>query len=49
MTELSPQEVLEDLLGSADFPVVIVDTKAAARIIIRRLEYAGFAIVDDRQ
>ena len=43
--EMSPQEVLEDLLGSADFPVVIVDTHAAARIIIRRLEDAGFEIV----
>jgi hypothetical protein len=47
MTELSPQEVLEDLLGSADFPVVIVDTKAAARIIVRPLEDAGFKIVQD--
>jgi hypothetical protein len=28
MSELTPQEVLEDLLGSADFPVVIVDTRA---------------------
>jgi hypothetical protein len=45
MSELTPQEVLEDLLGSADFPVVIVDTRAAARIIIRRLEDAGFEIV----
>jgi hypothetical protein len=44
MTELTALEVLEDLLGSADFPVVIVDTKAAARIIIRRLEDAGFEI-----
>jgi hypothetical protein len=44
MSELTPQEVLEDLLGSADFPVVIVDTNGAARIIIRRLEDAGFEI-----
>ena len=44
MIEMTPQEVLEDLLGSADFPVVIVDTRAAARIIIRRLEDAGFEI-----
>jgi hypothetical protein len=43
MSELTPQEV--DLLGSADFPVVIVDTHAAAPIIIRRLEDAGFEIV----
>jgi hypothetical protein len=40
-----PQEVLEDLFGSADFPVVIVDTRAAAWIILRRLFDAGFAIV----
>lgn len=45
--DLTPQEVLEDLLGSPDFPVVIVDTKAAAKIIIRRLEDAGFVIVPD--
>jgi hypothetical protein len=42
MSELTPQEVLEDLLGSADFPVVIVDTRAAAWIILRRLFDAGF-------
>jgi hypothetical protein len=41
MSELTPQAVLEDLLGSADF----VDTHAAARIIIRRLEDAGFEVV----
>jgi hypothetical protein len=45
MSELTPQEVLEDLLGSADFPVVIVDTRAAVRIILRRLEDAGFEVV----
>jgi hypothetical protein len=44
---LTPQEVPEDLLGSADFPVVIVDTKGAAQIIIRRLEDAGFEVVPD--
>jgi hypothetical protein len=43
--ELTPQEVLEDLLGSEDFPVVIVDTRAAVRIILRRLEDAGFEVV----
>jgi hypothetical protein len=47
--ELTPQEVLEDLLGSEDFPVVIVDTRAAARIILRRLEDAGFEIVEARR
>ncbi len=45
MNELTPQAVLEDLLGSADFPVVIVDTRAAAQIILRRLEDAGFEVV----
>jgi hypothetical protein len=44
-TPLMPQEVLEDLLGSADFPVTIVDTAAAAWIILRRLHDAGFEIV----
>jgi hypothetical protein len=43
--ELTPQEVLEDLLGSEDFPVVIVDTAAAAFIILRRLHDAGFEVV----
>jgi hypothetical protein len=43
--ELTPQEVLEDLLGSEDFPVVIVDTRAAAWIILRRLFDAGFEIM----
>jgi hypothetical protein len=42
---LTPQEVLEDLLGSDDFPVVIVDTKGAAWIILRRLFAAGFEVV----
>jgi hypothetical protein len=45
MSELTPQEVLEDLLGSADFPVVIADTRAAAWIILRRLFDAGFEVV----
>jgi hypothetical protein len=45
MSALTPQEVLEDLLGSADFPVVIVDTRAAACIILRRLFDAGFEVV----
>jgi hypothetical protein len=44
-SELTPQAVLEDLLGSADFPAVIVDTRAAAWIILRRLFDAGFEIV----
>jgi hypothetical protein len=51
MAEITAQEVLEDLLGSEDFPVVIVDTKAAAYIILRRLWDAGFVVLpaeDDR-
>jgi hypothetical protein len=44
-SELTPQAVLEDLLGSADFPVVIVDTRATAWIILRRLFDAGFEVV----
>jgi hypothetical protein len=48
MSELTPQEVLEDLLGSADFPVVIADTRAAAWIILRRLFDAGFEVVPAR-
>jgi hypothetical protein len=43
--ELTPQDVLEDLLGSEDFPVVIVDTRAAAWIILRRLFDAGFRVL----
>jgi hypothetical protein len=44
--ELTPQEVLEDLLGSEDFPVVSSwNTRTAARIILRRLEDAGFEVV----
>jgi hypothetical protein len=43
--ELAPQEVLEDLLGSGDFPAEVLDPEAAARIIIQRLLDAGFAIV----
>jgi hypothetical protein len=42
--EVTPEEVLDDLLGSADFPVAIVDTKGAARIILRRLEDSGFEV-----
>jgi hypothetical protein len=49
MSALTPQEVLEELLGSEDFPVVIVDTRAAARIILRRLEDAGFEVVEARR
>jgi hypothetical protein len=44
--ELIPQEVLADLLGSADFPAEVLDPEAAAAIILRRLRDAGFQVVD---
>jgi hypothetical protein len=43
--ELSPEEVLADLLGSGDFPAQVLDPEAAAKIILRRLEDAGFEVV----
>jgi hypothetical protein len=43
--ELTPKEVLADLLGSGDFPAEVIDPEAAAEIILRRLEDAGFTIV----
>ncbi len=42
---LTPQEVLEDLLGSDDFPAEVLDTEAAAWIILRRLFDAGFVVL----
>jgi len=42
---LTPQEVLEDLLGSGDFPAEVLDPEAAAWIILRRLFDAGFKVV----
>jgi hypothetical protein len=42
--ELDPLDVLIDLLGSADFPAEVLDPEAAARIIIQRLDDAGFQI-----
>jgi hypothetical protein len=45
MSELTPQHVLADLLGSGDFPAQVLDPEAAAWIILRRLFDAGFAIV----
>jgi len=44
MTDLTPQHVLADLLGSADFPAEVLDPDAAAAIIIQRLIDAGFVI-----
>ena len=48
MGELTAQEVLEDLLGGADFDHEILDPEGAAQIIIQRLEDAGFRIVPER-
>ena len=45
MTELTPLDVLVDLLGGADFDHEILDPEAAARIILERLTDAGFKIV----
>jgi hypothetical protein len=45
MSELTPQAVLEDLLGGADFDHEILDPEAAARLILDRLKDAGFEIV----
>ena len=45
MSELTPQYVLADLLGSADFPAEVLDPEAAAFIILRRLFDAGFEVV----
>jgi hypothetical protein len=43
--EITPQAVLADLLGSADFPGEVFDTEAAAYTILRRLYDAGFEVV----
>jgi hypothetical protein len=37
MSELTPQHMLVDLLGSGDFPAQVLDPEAAAWIILRRL------------
>ena len=44
---LLPVEVLTDLLGSEDFPAEVLDTEAAAKIILQRLADAGFKVVED--
>jgi hypothetical protein len=44
MTELTPQYVLVDLFGSADFPAEVLDPVHAAEIVIQRLIDAGFEI-----
>jgi hypothetical protein len=45
VSELTPQHVLEDLLGGADFDHEILNPAAAAEVIIERLRDAGFKIV----
>ncbi len=45
MTELTPKDVLVDLLGGADFDHEILDPEGAAKIILQRLIDAGFEIV----
>jgi hypothetical protein len=44
MSELTPQHVLTDLLGSGDFPAEIIDPEHAAEIVVQRLLDAGFKI-----
>jgi hypothetical protein len=44
MSELTPQHVLADLFGSADFPAEVLDPEKAADIVIQRLIDAGFEI-----
>jgi hypothetical protein len=49
--ELDPRDVLEDFLGSGEFPGEVLDTAEAARLILERLRDAGFTIstaTDDR-
>jgi hypothetical protein len=41
---LTPQYVIADLLGSADFPAEVLDPEHAVTIIIQRLLDAGFEI-----
>ena len=43
--ELTPQEVLADLLGSGDFSAEVMDPEGAAEIVLRRLDDAGFKVV----
>jgi hypothetical protein len=43
--ELTPQQVLADLFGSADFPAEVLDPERAAEIAIQRLLDAGFQVV----
>ena len=45
MSELTPKDVLVDLLGSGDFPAEIFNPELEADLIIDRLRDAGFEIV----
>jgi hypothetical protein len=47
MRELSALDVLADLLGEEPFD--LADTEGGARIILQRLEDAGFEIVPVRE
>jgi hypothetical protein len=44
MSEITPRDVLVDLLGGADFDHEILNPEAAAELIIQRLIDAGFEI-----
>jgi hypothetical protein len=44
MSGLTPQHVLADLFGSADFPAEVLDPERAAELVLRRLLDAGFEI-----
>jgi hypothetical protein len=39
--------MLADLLGSDDFPAQVLDTEAAAKIILQQLADAGFKVTVD--
>jgi hypothetical protein len=43
MRDLTPLDVLADLLGEEPFD--LADTEGGAKIILRRLEDAGFEVV----
>jgi hypothetical protein len=45
MSELTPQDVLADLLGEPPFELQDQDTDHAAKLVIERLRDAGFKIV----
>jgi hypothetical protein len=44
MSELTPQHVLADLFGSADFPAEVLDPERAAEVVIQQLIDARFEI-----